>query len=286
MACIYQITNLINGKFYIGSTQKKDSYRRKSEHFTKLRANYHNNKHLQYAWNKYGEENFEFSIIEEFEFPKDYDRDYKYEYITGRELFYINTLNPQYNIMREVRGGKLGRKLSDKEKDIIGNRNRGKVMSEETKNKLRVIRAKQVITEETKLKISKKLKGRIGNLGYKQSEEQKQNTSKQVLEHIAQGIGMHSKESKEKRTNTLKIVFNTPKMKEKLKTNARNRSRRLFLCFKDGLFINEFDSQIEASEILGFNKPCGISAVLNKIQYTHRGYIFIYKDQYNGKLDR
>ena len=59
---VYKITNLINNKFYIGSTI--DSFKtRLKAHFNKLRVNKHSNKHLQSSFNKYGEENFEVSLI-------------------------------------------------------------------------------------------------------------------------------------------------------------------------------------------------------------------------------
>lgn len=62
MMCIYAITNIKNGKRYIGSTI--DFYRRKAEHLKWLKGNYHHSIVLQRAFNKYGLECFEFSIIE------------------------------------------------------------------------------------------------------------------------------------------------------------------------------------------------------------------------------
>ena len=59
---IYLITNNINNKGYIG--QSTDLKNREYSHLSYLRRNKHNNKHLQYSWNKYGEENFEFIIVE------------------------------------------------------------------------------------------------------------------------------------------------------------------------------------------------------------------------------
>ena len=60
---IYKITNLIDKKIYIGSACYLK--RRKRQHFSLLKNNIHYNKHLQNAWNKYGEKNFKFEIIEE-----------------------------------------------------------------------------------------------------------------------------------------------------------------------------------------------------------------------------
>lgn len=39
-------------------------YNRHCRHFGELNRNVHNNKHLQNAWNKYGEESFEFNVLE------------------------------------------------------------------------------------------------------------------------------------------------------------------------------------------------------------------------------
>ena len=55
--------NKANKKFYIGSSN--DIYRRWREHKKDLRDGCHDNEHLQNAWKKYGENNFEFKIIEE-----------------------------------------------------------------------------------------------------------------------------------------------------------------------------------------------------------------------------
>lgn len=58
---VYQIRNAITGKRYVGSAG--DIFLRWRQHRTRLRRNNHPNEHLQYAWNKYGEANFEFAIL-------------------------------------------------------------------------------------------------------------------------------------------------------------------------------------------------------------------------------
>ena len=62
MSAIYSILNKINGKIYVGLSEHPTN--RKSDHFHKLRKNAHINPHLQKAWNKYGEDAFEFNILE------------------------------------------------------------------------------------------------------------------------------------------------------------------------------------------------------------------------------
>lgn len=59
---IYKIINSKNDHFYIGSSVNLT--RRKTRHFSELRNNRHNNKHLQAAWNKYGESAFTFTVVE------------------------------------------------------------------------------------------------------------------------------------------------------------------------------------------------------------------------------
>ncbi|WP_410931941.1 GIY-YIG nuclease family protein [Pseudomonas sp. SIMBA_067] len=93
--CIYQIRNLVSGKTYIGSASNYPV--RKSVHLNSLRGGRHRNRHLQSAYDKYGESSLEFSKILICE-----KRDL---------LFYeqraIDCLAPEYNIHR-VAGSPAG----------------------------------------------------------------------------------------------------------------------------------------------------------------------------------
>ena len=60
---IYSITNINDNKIYIGSTFKSFIGRFK-QHYNKLNQNKHPSLYLQNAWNKYGENNFIFRIVE------------------------------------------------------------------------------------------------------------------------------------------------------------------------------------------------------------------------------
>ena len=90
---IYKIQNLINDKVYIG--QSVDIEKRWSTHKAELKNNYHYNVHLQSAWNKYGEENFEFSIVEECDIGQ----------LNQREIYWIVKFNSYENGYNLTPGG-------------------------------------------------------------------------------------------------------------------------------------------------------------------------------------
>ena len=96
---VYKIQNIINGKCYVGSCAdiKRGLKHRWWRHMYKLSKQKHPNPHLQNAWNKYGSENFGFEIIENVSPEK----------CIEREQFYLDTLNPEYNICR-IAGNTLG----------------------------------------------------------------------------------------------------------------------------------------------------------------------------------
>ena len=95
---IYQIRNLVNNKIYIGSAE--EFYRRKNyEHFYSLRKNKHVNHKLQNAFNKYGEQNFIFEVIE---FVENEDKLLEYEQYWMDKF---NVVNKGYNI--QLMAGKV-----------------------------------------------------------------------------------------------------------------------------------------------------------------------------------
>lgn len=134
---IYRIKNLINGKLYIGQTLDR-FIERYWNHLWKLNNHSHDNRHLQSAWDKYGEDSFEFSTIHILK---------ENENIDDLERYYIQQydFNSLYNIQH---GGQdhvmLGTHMSDETKNKIGEANRknmlGKKHSEETKEKMSVAR--------------------------------------------------------------------------------------------------------------------------------------------------
>jgi group I intron endonuclease len=92
MIGIYKITNLVNGKIYYGSS--KDIEKRWRIHKNNLNNNKHHNIKLLNAWNKYGEENFKFDVIEECDET----------ILLEKEQYYLD-LKPDYNIGLKSSGG-------------------------------------------------------------------------------------------------------------------------------------------------------------------------------------
>lgn len=86
---VYSISSKHNGKVYIGSAINIGG--RWIEHRTHLRQNKHHNKHLQNHFNKYGEEDLIYSILEVVDDVK---------LLVEREQYYINSIENKFNILK------------------------------------------------------------------------------------------------------------------------------------------------------------------------------------------
>ena len=98
---IYEIYCIRNKKRYIGSS--KDIERRWNDHTVSLESGTHHNRHLQKAWETYGESEFVFTILEEVKNSKQ---------LFKQEEFYIKKFkfHTLFNIMRKP--GAVPRKTS------------------------------------------------------------------------------------------------------------------------------------------------------------------------------
>lgn len=89
MICgIYKILNVKNSKAYVGSSVNIED--RWQTHKWALRKGQHHSHHLQSSWSIHPEGDFEFSVIEEC----------GKEELIEREQFYIDSLNPVYNMCK------------------------------------------------------------------------------------------------------------------------------------------------------------------------------------------
>ena len=92
---IYGIQNVINGKYYVG--QAVDILHRWKQHKDALNNGSHFNKHLQRSWNKYGQENFVFSILTLCKREK--------SELNHWERYWVKELNARINGYNKTDGG-------------------------------------------------------------------------------------------------------------------------------------------------------------------------------------
>ena len=140
MKCIYAIKNKINHKMYVGMT---NNYKKRIEyHLYELKHNKHHSQKLQRAFNKYGEENFEFCVLlevdkmeglelKEKEFIEKYDT-YKngYNCSEGGEKLpnYKQPETTRQALLKRNKGNKysLGMKMPQSAKNKISKKNSGR----------------------------------------------------------------------------------------------------------------------------------------------------------------
>ncbi len=124
---------------YVGISKNVEN--RWSRHKVDLKGNYHSNQYLQSSWNKYKEENFEFSILEEIDCYNDLykiEKEYAdaFGYGDFELCFNIGTPGEKSPMFDKHHTEETKRKLSEASKGE-NNHNFGKRFSEETKQKLR-----------------------------------------------------------------------------------------------------------------------------------------------------
>jgi group I intron endonuclease len=171
-AGIYYITNKVNGHKYVGSSV--DIEKRWIDHKCALKGGRHHSIYLQRAWDKYGEENFEFKIMA----YTDPDKAVVLEDFILQNFFD----RFEYNIAEGAPASMLGRHLSEEHKQKISKSHIGKHRSEETKRKISKAQSGENNywygkhrSEETKRKMSESLAGRIF------SEEHKRKISESLI---------------------------------------------------------------------------------------------------------
>lgn len=104
---IYQITCLVNGKRYIGSSVELKQ--RWSNHKSDLRKRRHANIHLQRCYDKHGAANLAFEVVERVEPSK----------LAAAELAWLETEKPELNINQRPDAPMRGKKMSPEHKEKI-----------------------------------------------------------------------------------------------------------------------------------------------------------------------
>lgn len=138
---IYCFTNIITNKKYIGSA--KNIIKRQQRHLYMLRHNKHHSILFQRAFNKYGEENFKFETLE---IVNDFTK------IIEREQYYFDTILFSKNKYLFL---KLSYNLCPTAYSTLG-----LIKTKEARDKMKMVKHAPH-SNETRLKISKANKGKI-----------------------------------------------------------------------------------------------------------------------------
>lgn len=176
MYTVYKIENQINGMCYIGCTS--NFKQRKYDHLKRLRKNAQDVgiKKFQKDFNKFGELNFKFIILQNkiLDEKEAYKIEETYTLNIPKKLRYNIDIGNKHTdatkrklgiINGGINNGMYGKKHSNKIKQIISNKSKNRKHSEETKQKLSKINKGKKLSNEHKEKISKSKKG------YKHSEK-------------------------------------------------------------------------------------------------------------------
>jgi len=144
---IYSITNTVNWKRYYGSSV--NVWGRQRQHWHTLRAGTHRNRHLQAAWNLYGEAVFVFAMVEEV--PA--------ENLVAVEQSYLDSNTDGYNLSRDAECAPRGLKWSEESKRRMSEVRKGKKLSEAHKRALSEAGKGRRATAAQRAAASKRMKG-------------------------------------------------------------------------------------------------------------------------------
>lgn len=184
---IYCIRNLINDKVYIGKA--KDIYNRMISHRYQLRKKSKDeNRHLIAAWHKYGEDAFEYIIVEELELDEQILRDREDYWIVEYDA---TNRDKGYNLRRDSSTGCIvleeTRKLKSEVSMGENNPNYGNKWTDEQKKRMSEIKKEQYRTGEVKINPENSRKGcKIRNQHWEENPELKQQMKDKVSAKIAE----------------------------------------------------------------------------------------------------
>ena len=312
MKGIYKIINIINNKIYIG--QSVDIKRRWNDHKSELRRNSHHNIYLQQSWNKYGEENFKFEVIE-------FNKSFTTDDLNELEIYYIDKLKTcdnnfgynltqggfynENNIKSVIQFDNLGKKIKEYKSTAEAEKetgiNKETIRSNANPNKTGKSAGGFVwmykedydtygfnIDFYSNYKIKKcfkkvyqiSLSGEVINIfdNIKEAVE-KTNVSKKSIESCCDTNKPESKTAKGF-IFCYDEEFNKLGLENILKSRQKytSNSKPVLQYNKDGKFINEYNSVGEASRITGANSS-HIASCCRQERKTAKDYIWKYKEE-------
>lgn len=241
---IYCIKNIITNKKYIG--QSTDIFYRWSKHKYNLNNNCHPNAYLQSSWNKYGELNFTFNILERC----------KNDELDDREIYWINF----YNTVDRTKGFNLRN----------GGQNGGSKYSDESRKKMSHTQT-ELFKNPERIKQSKESALRVWA-----DEEYKESRSGE--NHPLYGKH-HSEETKKKISKANKGKKKPPRSEHHCKALSdshlgqipSNKNTTPVRCIELDII---YSCAIEAGKKLNINSPNHVIDVCNGRRKTCGGYHF------------
>ena len=274
---IYKVKNLINGKIYIGQTIRTLDQRKK-DHFKHIRAG--SNVYFHKALRKYGDNNFEWKIIDKAENIEELN-DLEIRYIKEYNSFIDYDDSNGYNMTE----GGMNSRPSEITKQILreyaleqfkhGHPNKGKTLEEihgkdkanEIKKKLRNANLGKSLSRDTKIKIKKsnlgksvtdKFREKMRDIvtGRKHNQETRDKISKSLIGNKRHLGHTHSKATREQIS------------KSRRDQPAHNRMK-VCQINKEGNVIKIWDTITEAQQTLNIYN---ISKAINGQQNTAGGF--------------
>jgi group I intron endonuclease len=270
MGYIYKITNIVNGKCYIGVTTKENPNERWSNHKSAIRHD-RGCPFLQKAVKKYGEESFTFEVLI-ICFDEDVFK-FENEYIVKH-----NTMSPNgYNVaVGGIRGPSfLGKTHSEETKQIISIKSKKYHSRPEVKEKQRqraIEFNKQRNTSELLKKSEKWQKalaeGRIGAGGHEHGH------TEEVKNKISESLKAYYKKQREEQNTSKSSVSHRPETLQKISEIMRKvNGKKVSQYTLDGQLIASYDSIVEAAEKNGFPRK-NVQACVSGHSKTSGGFIW------------
>lgn len=269
---IYKITNLIDGKVYIGQTINYN--RRVKAHIAKLKKQTHHNEHLQRAWNLYGEDSFSFEFILECS-VSNLD---KLEIAKIEEYDCVRT---GYNL---VDGGQKFRNFSPELRAKMSKALKGRVFSESHKRNISAAQKGKVIKKESIDKTRARKKANMSHVGQK-------NHNALISDKVAKRIIVELYENKPVQYLVLKyettqdtiynLMYNKSythimqeireAIKNRVQTNADGNAVKIVVMYSAGVSQNKIAQELNVSRntIRRVLKSAGHDTKIHKNQYAN-----------------
>lgn len=235
---IYAITNLVDGKMYVGKSI--DMYSRWTTHLSILRREVRSrdcNRHLFNAFKKYGEKSFIFECLEFVE-PDDV-------VLAEKELDWITKL------------------------DTL-NRDKGYNLRLDSKTKC-------IVHDETRLLISKAVAGvKNPNYGNNWSDDQKKRASKIAVNNHKSG--RYSSEETRRKHSEWSVRFwkDNPEKKEsmKRKVSLKRTTYKIAQHTRDGILLKVWDTMMDIIDENPDYYKIAIYNCINGHKPTYRGFVW------------